>query len=431
MLIAIGKCHRKYLYILYSALIRFLSITLLGSNSNNKDFGVFGFAPIFSQFNFIQSIIIYFGYIIFGLILLFFKNIKKEEQKKLKINTSQNEDTFIYNDPSYIDEKKLYKIIILVSISFILYEEIKKVLYKEGFQFFDFWTIEIVFLLLLMKKYFIIAFYLHHKVSIIFIVSACSILLLIASFLPSSLPGKNSENAYQNIKNKLGRYFYCILFIILFVCLSFFWSYSRTYIKVLMEIKFISPFKIIIFIGIAGFPISIITSIVSYYIGYRDNMFSYFSSMKTVLNGEKYYKFWVEIFCVYLFYSFTNFMEMTFNTLTIYYMNPFYVLMTNNLYYFISGLISFCLNPSSDGLKLAHFLIAEFTEILACLGYMVYLEILQLNFCGLSDRIGEKLSKKGDLEFRRTSAIYLRENDQDEILEDETSKSSDQFSQNI
>ena len=62
---------------------------------------------------------------------------------------------------------------------------------------------------------------------------------------------------------------------------------------------------------------------------------------------------------------------------------------------------------------------------------MVYLEILQLNFCGLSDRIGEKLSKKGDLEFRRTSQIYLRENDQDEILEDETSKSSDQFSQNI
>ena len=112
-------------------------------------------------------------------------------------------------------------------------------------------------------------------------------------------------------------------------------------------------------------------------------------------------------------------------------MNPFYVLMTYNLYHFISGLISFCLNSSSDGSKLAHFLIAEFTEIFACLGYMVYLEILQLNFCGLSDRIGEKLSKKGDLEFRRTSVIYLRENDQDEIREDETSKSSDQFSQNI
>ena len=85
-----------------------------------------------------------------------------------------------------------------------------------------------------MKKYFIIDFYLHQKVSIIFILSACSALLLSASFLPNSLSGENPGNAYQNINNKLGNYFYSILFIIVFVCLSFICSYARTYIKVLM-----------------------------------------------------------------------------------------------------------------------------------------------------------------------------------------------------
>ena len=91
-----------------------------------------------------------------------------------------------------------------------------------------------------------IDFYKHQKVSIIFIISACSALLLTASILPTSLlDGKDEKNAYQNINDKLGSYFYCILFIILFVGLSFIYSYSRTYSKVLMQIKFVSPFKII------------------------------------------------------------------------------------------------------------------------------------------------------------------------------------------
>ena len=182
------------------------------------------------------------------------------------------------------------------------------------------------------KKYFIIDFYKHQKVSIIFIISACSALLLTASFLPTSLlDGEDEKNAYQNINDKLGSYFYCILFIILFVGLSFIYSYSRTYSKVLMQIKFVSPFKIIFVIGIVGLPISIIVSIVSYYLGYKkDNLFEYFEIMGKNKIEKETYKFWVEIFCVYPLFSFTSFMELTCEILTIYYLNPFFVLMTNN-----------------------------------------------------------------------------------------------------
>ena len=316
MLITIGKCHRSYLYILGSALFKFLSITLLGSNTNNKDLGLFGFCTTVRQFNFIQSIIIYFGYIILGIIFFFFKKIKKEEQNEMKVKANNLKmEVFIYNDPNNINEKKLYKNIILLSISFVLYMEIRKVLYIEGI-FFNFWTFEIIFLLLLMKKYFDIDFYLHHKVSIIFIVSVCSSLLIAESFLPNFIPGEYSGNSYQNIKNKFGSYYYCLLFIIIFVALSFVFSYVITYMKVLTQIKFISPFKIIIFFGIIGFPLSIIASIVSYYIGYRDNMFSYFSAMKAVLNGEKKYKFWVEIFGVYPLLCLSNFFVCTCEALT-------------------------------------------------------------------------------------------------------------------
>ena len=71
-----------------------------------------------------------------------------------------------------------------------------------------------------MKRYFIMDFYKHHKVSIIFNILVCSILLIIASLLPSSLMGDNSRNAYQNIEIKLGSKFYRILFIFIFLVLS-------------------------------------------------------------------------------------------------------------------------------------------------------------------------------------------------------------------
>ena len=125
--------------------------------------------------------------------------------------------------------------------------------------------------------------------------------------------------------------------------------------------------------------------------------------MRYVLNGEKPYKFWVEIFCIYPLYSFAGFMEITFEIFTIYYLNAFYVLAANTLYFFIAELIIFMLNISSDGLKIVHFVITELTEIFAFLGFMVYLEIIELNFCGLNENIKRRIMEKGEREFRTLS----------------------------
>ena len=64
--ISLGKCSRLYLYILGTGLFKIFSLILLGSNNISEDgIGLFGFCPIFNSFNFIQSIYIYIGYIIF------------------------------------------------------------------------------------------------------------------------------------------------------------------------------------------------------------------------------------------------------------------------------------------------------------------------------------------------------------------------------
>ena len=402
-IITFGKCSRFYLLLLGSASFKFLSLAILGDNNITANgIGLFGFCPIFIKFNFIQSIFIYFGYIIFGMIFLSFREVKKVE-----LNDFVKRRNII--------QRKFNK------------DEAKKVLYIEGFQFFNFWTVKIIFILHFMRKYFIMDFYKHHKVSIIFIISICSILLLTASFLPSSLLGGDRGNAYQNINEKLGSYFYCILFIFIFMILSYVYSFLKVYSKILMQIKFISPYKIILISGIIGFIISIIASIISYFINYQDNMISYFSTMKEVLNADKKYKFWVEIFCVYPLYSFTNFMEITFEVSIIYYLNPFYVLMEDNLYYGITELITFLLNLSNDGLKIIHFLITEFTEIFAFLGYIVYLEILELNFCGLNENIKRKIMEKGENEFKILSESDISDKIIDDVSEDEDESENNRY----
>ena len=58
------------------------------------------------------------------------------------------------------------------------------------------------------------------------------------------------------------------------------------------------------------------------------------------------------------------------------------------------------------------------------MGYIVYLEIIELNFCGLNDKTMSNLEKKGDKEFKRLTNINLSElsfvEDDDE---EETNKS--------
>ena len=72
-LITFGKCSRYYLLILGSGLCKLISLFLLGNNDiSAKNFGLFGFRSTFIDYNFMRSIIIYFGYIIFGIIFFIF-----------------------------------------------------------------------------------------------------------------------------------------------------------------------------------------------------------------------------------------------------------------------------------------------------------------------------------------------------------------------
>ena len=261
-----------------------------------------------------------------------------------------------------------------------------------------------------MGKYFKIYFYRHHKVSIMFNAIFGSIILIITSFLPSSLSNENQGNSYQNIKEKFGSYFYSILLILSFLILSLAFCFTRVYSKVLMQIRFMSPYKLVFLFGISGLVISLLASVIGYYIDYPDNLINYFSSMKSVYDQGKKYNFFGEIFLVIPIYAFSNAMEFIFEILTIYYLNPFYILMSNTLYYAINEFILFMINLSNDGLVIIHFILTELAEIWISLGLMVYLEIIELNFCGLNDKLRKNIMKTKETLFQKILSKILKKN---------------------
>ena len=187
-LITIGKCSRFYLFILGAGSFKLLSLLILGANNIYEDgIGLFGFCPVLSNYNFVQSIYMYIGYIIFGLIFYHFKGIeaidtnKGSQEKKEFTNIIMTLQKQYKNKVAKIlaNDNTKYEIAFLC-LAFAVHIETKKVLYIEGFQFFNFWIIEIIFMQVLMRIYFTIDVYIHNKIAIIFNVVVCSAILITA-----------------------------------------------------------------------------------------------------------------------------------------------------------------------------------------------------------------------------------------------------------
>ena len=381
-LISIGFCSKFYFYILGSALFKFISLFILGDKDNN--IGLFGFAPILSSYTSVQSIFIYLGYIIIGIIFYFRKKKEKKENNILFLEALSS----LYNKIINQDKNKTYFQIFFVCFGFAIYE-IQNLFYILGYEPLDYWTFEIIFTFIFMKKYFEIDIYIHHKCSIISIFIITTALLFIASFFPCSSEGTQ----YESVEKRTGNYFYSILFILAFMCLSFIYSFSRNFSKVLMQAKSVLPDILIIFIGVIGLILTIVISIILYSLEKEDNFISYIKELKMHTTWEIIRDLAI---CSPIFLFF-RFMQIKFEILIIYYLNPMYCLLLNNICYSIQKLIIYLFNIKKE--LFVYFILTEIAEVIAIFGYIIYLEIIELNFCGLSDNLKRKIMVKAEKDF--------------------------------
>ena len=182
-----------------------------------------------------------------------------------------------------------------------------------------------------MNRYYPKNIYKHQIYPMILVIVSGTIVQIILTFLP-----------FENKKNVI------ILLYIFFVTL---FSFSEIKIKNLTDCKYLSPYKIITAICLIGFTLTFIASLLFTFFGKDCNsqtkdincygaIPSYFSELKNKLNTDKT-NFYLEIFIITPFYLLIEFLSITFIIFIYKYLNPCFLLLSDNIYYFLILLIDF------------------------------------------------------------------------------------------
>ena len=451
-IIGIGRCSKYLIFILGTVIFKTLNNFIFNNQINPKSqSGIFGFEPVLSNHIYIQNLYKYISYIIGGCIFEYVLTKKSQTKKENISDTKSSEENLshqatmlIYNEQDEDDQKKNYEIIV-VCLSYCISYEIISLLYLFKFDRIEIWTLEILFVLYFMKKYFKIKIYNFKKLALVIILVPITILLIISTVLPYSyheLPEEKSEdlNAYEEIEAITGSKTYFIPISLLFITMTIFLSYSRVKSKVLMDLRYLSPYLIVFYIGIFGsiliFIMLVLISIFKCSDGiadfcmikdlndekilYIDNAIIYFQEL-----GESGKRMYIEIFLVIPFYLIIKFFEFTCEILVIYYFNPNYVLVRDNLYYGIIRLIFIIVNNKTfeQDISLTQFIILETSEVLSIFAYGIYLEIIELRFCKLDRYLKRNIIKRSEKE-KRLKSMSVNDSNDNKLM---TSMSSEYY----
>ena len=370
--------------------------------------------------------------------ILIFRHRQKKEDKEdpyLK-NLIQKRTTFVLAGAN--DSSIAKKILLISSLLYAIQLITRNFLYFFKTWKLDMWIFNILFINISMKYIMNTPLY-KHQLFIFFFISITNLVLIIIS---SSI-NYEGDSFYANLINNYGNAGYIVLFYIIFLILSALISSSQVFQKKLMDVYYVSYYKILFVIGIISFIFSLIALIITTnvscgeYLNKRnicplshddyqqnskfiDNFFVYLYNMRDRHNSNKL-SFYVEIFLVYPLYSFLNFMKYLYETLIILYLNPNYILLSDIIYYSLKKIIYLIYNPKDATTYLS--LIGEFV---ALFGYLFYLEIFEINICGLNRDTKNRISYRGILEVIDNNKTFADEDD-DEI---ELSKYNDNNDEN-
>ena len=309
-----------------------------------------------------------------------------------------------------------YKLLIIIFL-WILEEQLL-FYFKEIFLQLDFWMLELIIINYFMTKILKMNVYDHQRLMLWFCI--LPLILKLATILLSFLDENNKYNEDNNfqyskdVKKLKLIYIACKYLLILALPLYFilitFRSYVHTKIKWLIDLKYISASKILCIYSIIGFAFCFLICIIStfipcntsndegdytihdYFCGvkynnkkYFDNFLAYFSGLNERDDNAIY-----EIIALILgaicffFYKF-------FCLRIIEFLTPVHIIFSFPIFYIFNKIYLLFLNyiKSSGGfwyiteMKYARIKISlDFSsDVVSIIGYLIYLEIIELNFC--------------------------------------------------
>ena len=383
--------------------------------------------------------------------------INKTETSEIESNSNnQNGRTvsLIHND---LYENITNNALIYILISSFLIESkefLNKIIYSTH-DIFDYYFLNLIIITLILKFVNNEKIYKHHLLSIIAVIiisGGCSISCL---FIGTYGSDDQSESLIHIFK---GKYYIIIILILIYLVLSTFFCCGIIIQKKLMELKFISPYKIVLYKGIVGFLGSTIGIIISSFwkcneswaeneieegkpkkmifqfficsdryknAYYYDNFVSYFHSLNKSSN-KTYEILFLFLYCIF------NFMSELSLVLVNKFLSPMHYLIAESLYSLIHIPLHFAMNIKEEEIskitdngldysKIYNSILQTFgTRILrfiSCfcelINFLIYLEIIVLKFWDLDKNIRENIEKRAAID-GKTNADNSSDSDESE-----------------
>ena len=333
----------------------------------------------------------------------------------LKNNKDDLRKTII--EPNENNSKKTLAILLIITI-LLNFEEIIIILYQFSLKNLDFWMLELLIINFFNTKIFHKTLYIHQKFSLAFNIIPCilKIITIILSFI-------NSEENEKNKKRQIyiENIYLIPLGIIIYLILLSIHSYSITKIKWLMDLRYISLNKILLVYGLIGTITYFIFCLITTFLKcpsafneiickinydnknnyYLENFFSYYNQIKTN-NLEIIYEILVNFIGVSSFI-----LNKYFSLLIIKKLSPIHIIFITPIYFFIKKIIlplntlifegNYFLEDVM-GEKIAIYFLDIIGDVFSLIGFMIFFEIIELNFCGLNYDIKKSIEERAILE---------------------------------
>ena len=390
------------------------------------------FDPLFS----------YAGVIILSFI--FIKKRKPTDLNNISLENIENEATrkseikLIYNG-----KKKYFHhlsgILFYVLILFLwIAEENLVLIYVDIFQDLDFWFFELIFVSIIFSKIFIFKISSHQILGVAISVLVGSILKIYNITITF-----NSLKDTYYVKNPG-----VIAFSLLYFLLIALRSYVHSQIKAFLDLKYISHRFLMITYGIAGTFLCFITGIITTNAACPDNDFFRGHVCRFEENTKLYYDNWYTYYVsgknlgvrlIIIVFGFVSyFVNKYYLTLTIKNYTPIHVIFSFPIQFFIEKnflLIYTAIFHRADLFKkstdVKKFLLDVSGDIGSIIGFLIYLEIIELNFCGFNFNLKKNIIQRSESDYVQSlAATMIPLDDNFEDSEDEDDDSNDNSNDN-
>ena len=470
--ITFGSWNIYYKYILLSTFFLLLNYSTF-EIKYNESFTPIKILPVKSQDNLSKHILIHkiFGYLgTIILALIFYKCEKIQISKSIKKqnNLKGNENLLSHIKLIYTNYQSLltkdFFILLLIFFILIIYEIFIQI-YMNILKDLDFWMIELLILSYINEKMFDIKLYKHQKLAIRLNLFIC-IFKIISIILSSFLNENKSDILYIKYKFLIP---IGIIIYLLFISLR---SYANTKLKWFIDLKYVSVNKLLIIYGIIGTIISSIIVTLSTFIKcpnnkddyyyqffnntceiqniddnknltyiYFENFKSYFKNLKNTDNLNKNILFEIIIiiigFITFFFYKY-------YSILIIKNFSPVHFIFSSPIYFFVKKIIlpintyidqkSFFIKNEKNKTEIIFkikYILDFSSDIISLIAFLIYLEIIELNFCQYNYNLKKNISKRALNEFSDRGIIndYEDEDEDDEVeIKDKTEESLNEMS---